>query len=221
MKAAMYLRCSSIGQADGDSFDRQSSTIDRFAPIRNFTLVNCFFEAITGTSDDRPAFNAMLDWCVYNGVTHILIERMDRLARKFSVGETLIAMCQQRELTIIDCSTGETLTDDDPSPDAWLNASFRLMVAEWDKRNLVYRTGQARRRIRERAGKCEGRKGYSEVEEFRPAFNRVVELRKRGCKYREIATQMETEGWKTMYGGKWSTGTVQGILKGRQRQESA
>jgi DNA invertase Pin-like site-specific DNA recombinase len=212
MDAVSYSRCSSVGQADGDSFDRQGATQDRFATLHHYNLVACFFEAITGTSDDRPAFNAMLDWCVDNGVTHILIERMDRLARKFSVGETLIAMCRKLGLTIIDCSTGENLTDDDPSPDAWLNAAFRLMVAEWEKRNLVYRTGQARARIRQSGRKCDGRKGYRDLPQFSQALQRINDLSNAGLGPTAIANRLNAEQVPTMNGKPWKRGTVHQIL---------
>lgn len=214
MLAASYARCSSISQQDGDSFDRQNATIDRFAAPNDYTVAICFFEVITGTSDDRPAFNAMLDWCTDNGVTHILIERMDRLARKFSVGETLIAMCRKLGLTIIDCSTGENLTDDDPSPDAWLNAGLRLLIAEWEKRNLVYRTGQAKKRIRQSGGKCDGRKGYRDIPAFSETVQRIHELRSTGLQYQQIADILQADNVPTLNGGRWRPSTIHGILNG-------
>ena len=58
----------------------------------------------------------MLEYCAAVGIDTILIERMDRWARKFSAGETLIEMCRQAKLHVYNCATGDELTDDDPDP---------------------------------------------------------------------------------------------------------
>lgn len=212
MNAVMYLRISSTSQSDGDGFPRQAESVQQYADARQITIVNCFYEVFTGTRDDRPAFLAMLNYCAEHGVDRILIERMDRWARKFSAGERLVEECRQRELTVINCATGENLTDDEPDPDMWFIGALSLLMAEWDKRKVVHRTGKARARIRKELGKCEGRKGYLDLPQFQQAIERARELRAQRMTYRGIASVMNSESLPTMTGTPWSGGSVHKML---------
>lgn len=215
MNAVMYLRVSSSGQSDGDGFPRQAEAIEHYATGQKITLAACFFEAISGADEDRPAFLAMLDYCVDTGASTILIERMDRWARKFSTGEALIELCRQRGLTVINCATGDNLTDDSPDPDVWFIGALSLLMAEWDKRKISHRLSVARGRIRKELGKCDGRKGYHDDPDFPegPAIiQRARELRRSKHTYREIATILASENRPTKNGGQWHPSTVRKIL---------
>lgn len=210
--AVMYLRCSSVNQIDGDSFERQANAVQRYADDNSITIIACFFEAFTGTSDDRPAFNDMLEFCHHSGANNILIERMDRWARKFSVGEYLTELCRSGGLNVINASNGTILTEDEPTPSAWLAIAFEQLLAEYEKRTIVYRTGQARARIRKETGKCEGRKG---IRELNPqAVNRIWQLQQQlGNKPNAIADKLNLEQIPTIKGGPWRASTVHRELK--------
>jgi DNA invertase Pin-like site-specific DNA recombinase len=215
MNAVMYLRVSSAGQSDGDGFPRQADAIQRYADCHKLAIATCFFEAISGADDDRPAFVAMLDYCVEVGVKTILIERMDRWARKFSTGESLIEDCRQRGLTVVNCATGDNLTDDTPDPDVWFIGALSLLMAEWDKRKLSHRMSVAKTRLRKANGKCDGRKGYRDDPNF-PQGPAIIELarqlRKSGMPYREVAATLERNNLPTMNGGRWQPNTVRKML---------
>ncbi len=212
MNAVSYLRVSGTGQADGDGFPRQADATQAFADTKGFTLVACFFEAFTGTRDDRPAFLAMLEYCDEHDVRTILVERMDRWARKFSTGEALAEMCRQRGITVINCATGDNLTDDESDPDAWFIGALSLLMAEWDKRKVVHRMSIAKARIRKERGKCDGRKGYADTPGFEHIVARAANYRSDGMSYARIAEVLASENVPTMYGGKWRAGVVHQML---------
>lgn len=219
--AVAYLRVSSESQAEGDGFDRQMDSCKKYASRHNIAIVETYEESFTGTSEERPEFQRMLNDCADAGVSTILIERMDRWCRKFSVGERLIEECRQRGLTVIDCSTGESLTDDDPDPDVWFMTAFRMLLAEWDKRKLTYRMKVARDRQRQDRGRCEGRKPYGEVEGDDPAaVDMILRCREEGESFRGIAERLHHLGFPTQRGGQWRASTVRQLyLRHRGQSE--
>lgn len=212
MIAVAYLRVSGQGQTDGDGFPRQCEAVERFAALRGYTIVNVFFEDFTGTSEDRPAFNAMLEWCAESGVTVVLVENMERLSRKFSTGELLVAMCQSRHIAVYECTSGDELTDDDPNPDVWLRGAFKMMMAEYDRRKIQHRTRTARDRIRASGVKCEGRKGYADTPGWEHVIATAAQHRQSGLSYADIANVLNLQGIPTMSGKPWRAGTVHGML---------
>ncbi len=50
--AFVYLRVSSIGQIDGNGFDRQIETIKNFCDQKGFKIEQIFQEAVSGTTDE-------------------------------------------------------------------------------------------------------------------------------------------------------------------------
>lgn len=215
MIAVAYLRVSGQGQLDGDGFPRQAEVVERFAALHGHTIVNVFFEDFTGKAEDRPAFNAMLEWCATNDVAIVLVENMERFSRKFSTGEFLVSACQARHLKVYECTSGDELTDDDPNPDVWLRGAFKMLMAEYDRRKIVHRTRTARLRIRNSGRKCEGRKGCKELNP--QAVARIWQLHEQlGNKPTAIASQLNSEGVPSISGKPWKSGTVHGIIsKGR------
>jgi Resolvase, N terminal domain len=63
-KAVSYLRCTGLGQVDGDTWDRQTAAIAKYAKTHGLQLVDEFRDAgISGTKDldNRPGLAALLD----------------------------------------------------------------------------------------------------------------------------------------------------------------
>lgn len=212
MIALSYCRVSGVSQTDGDGFPRQFETQERYANNHGHSIFACFYEAFTGTREDRPAFLAMLNFCQESGIKTVLIERMDRLARKFSTGEALIAACQKAGVTIINTSTGDILTDDSPDPDNWFIGSLFLLMAEWDKRKVVHRFNEAKTRIRKQGRKCDGPKGYSEIPQWAHVVETARQHRNSGSTYLQIADILNSQGIPTMKNKRWHASTVRQML---------
>ena len=213
--ACSYLRVSGQSQSDGDGFPRQAESIERFADGR-YHVLNCFYEAISGTKDsiDRPGFTALLDYCAAHNVRVILIEKMDRWARDLIVGEILLAKCRELGLDVIDCATGQNLTEVSDDPYVKFVRQVMLAAAELNKNIVVSQTAKARRRIRESGRKCDGRKGYRDFPEWKPVVERIESLAGRGLNHEAIAQRLNQEGVETLKGGPWKRGTIHRILKG-------
>lgn len=219
-QAVRYERVSTEKQLDGDGPERQAETVRRFADTHGYTIVQAFTDAASGRKDskDRPGFQQMLDYCRQNGVRTVIVERMDRWARDLIVGEMLLIECRQTGIVVIDASTGNTLTDESDDPDVRFMRQMFLLVAQRERDLLTKRMRVGRERLRQRNGKCEGRKGYLDNPKFPqgPQIHaRAAELRRGRMKYRDIAVVLNREGWTTMTGREWTGPLVQSLLSAR------
>ena len=212
-----YLRVSSNGQVKGHGFQRQEETISRFAGENDFSVVEVFRDAFTGTEADRPEFNRMVAAILGNGVRIILVESLDRLARDVMVQSLLLAKLAQHGITLFNCVTGEDVTasmSEDPMRKALIQ--IQSVFSELEKSRLVSKLRRAREAKKEATGRCEGRKPYGD----KPGESESVDLmralrRKREGKrmsYARIAEELNTRGVPTRTGAKWHTTTVNNIL---------
>ena len=96
MKCFCYLRVSSIGQTQGDGYDRQLIACETYASANGYEIAEVFRESMTGKSEleDRPALSSLLAALEENGIKTILIAQVDRLARDLMIQETIIADIQ-------------------------------------------------------------------------------------------------------------------------------
>ena len=93
--AYAYLRVSGKGQLDGDGFTRQLDAIMSYAKQHGYQIIEVFEEqGISGTKelDDRPALQFLLAALANGTAKHVLIEKLDRLARDLMVQETFWAI---------------------------------------------------------------------------------------------------------------------------------
>ena len=110
--AVAYLRVSSKNQKDGSGFDRQLAEIEKYAKSQNVEIVEVFKEDVSGTKDEtsRPQFQEMVSDLLKNGIRTIIVERLDRLAREYTIQESLIIYLASKGITLISATTEENVT---------------------------------------------------------------------------------------------------------------
>ena len=96
------------------------------------------------------------------------------------------------------------------------------IFAELDKSLTVKKLRKAREKIRERAGKCEGRKSYKETNEGYQILREIRRLRRRRKgrvrrTFNEIAETLNEQGYRATNGKLFTGNTVRGILHRHQR----
>jgi DNA invertase Pin-like site-specific DNA recombinase len=221
--AVAYLRCSGLGQNDGDTWDRQESAISKYARAHGMTVADGdWFRdvGVSGTKDmgDRPGLAALLDRIESNGVRVVLIENASRLARDLLVGEVILAQLRDAGCTVIDCDSGTNLIDDaDDDPTRRLIRQVLGAVAEFDRRVTVLKLSAARKRIRARTGRCEGRKPYGTRPGEAAVVARIRELHRKphGEERRslgDIVKILNAEGCPTRSGKSWSKESVRLVI---------
>jgi len=208
-KAFGYIRVSGKGQVDGDGPVRQRKTITDFAKSEGFHIDKWFEDAgVSGTIYNRPALAEMMMSLEEDpGITTVVIERLDRLARDLIVQETIIADFDKHGVTVVSATDGE-ISDD---PTRKLVRQIMGAIAEYDKNMTVIKLRVARERARKKNGKCEGRKSIKES--CPEAINLIMSLRKKGMTFKKIATELNNRGFKTVSGSDFSVANVKMIWK--------
>ncbi len=114
IKAFAYIRVSGRGQVKGSGFDRQTDVITGYAKKARIEIVDTYQErGVSGTKGetDRPAFQAMVNDILRDGVRTVIIESMDRLAREYRIQEHLLIYLASKDIALISANTGENITD--------------------------------------------------------------------------------------------------------------
>lgn len=221
--AVAYLRCSGLGQDAGDTWDRQTAAITKYASKNNLEVAeDDWFRdvGVSGTKDvgDRPGLARLLDRIEANGVRVVLVENATRLARDLLVSEVILGQLRALGCTVIDCDSGTNLVDDqDDDPTRRLIRQVLGAVAEFDRRVTVLKLRAARERIRRRTGRCEGRKPYGTRPGEAEVLERIRVLHRKphGMPRRslqEIADALNLEGRPTRTGKPWTKQVVHQLI---------
>lgn len=226
-KAFSYLRVSGLSQVgtkdkdnnptDRDGFPRQSAAIGAFADKNGYEVMREFKEeGVSGRKDEteRPAFMEMVAAILENGVRHVLVENLSRLAREFRIQEQLLIYLASKGIQLISCDTGENITEamnGDPMRKAIVQ--MQAVFSELERSTLVRKLAAARKRKRDRGERCEGRKPYGTRSGEAEALAKMRELRRQGVKLVDIAMVLNSEGAPTrMEGARWGVGNLGRIL---------
>src|SRR6476646_8908427 len=164
--AVAYLRTSSAANvgADKDSDKRQRAAIEAFAKQAGFTIVGEYYDkAVSGADriDQRPGFVEMLHRLAVDGAKTIIVESPARFARDLAVQLAGHDMLKALGISIIPASAPDFFTEDTPTP--VLVRQVLGAIAQFEKASAVAKLAAARKRKREREGRCEGRKPLSET----------------------------------------------------------
>ena len=220
LKAVSYLRCSGLGQVDGDTWDRQTAAITKYAKHHGLEVVDEFRDAgVSGTRDldNRPGLAALLDRVESNGVKIVLVENATRLARDLMVSEVILQQLTNAGCTVIAADSGTDLTADSDDPTRRLIRQVLGAVAEFDRRVTVMKLRAARERKRSRGDRCEGRKPFGSFPGEPETLTRIRELRRKPPNGRRRSLQkvcdvLNAEGRPTRSGTPWTKQSLNRIL---------
>ena len=199
MKAVYYIRTSSATNLDGDSEKRQKVAIYAYAEKNDYEIMQGAYDQAVKGSDyiaERNGFSSLLEYCLEHGIKVILCENASRFARDVIVQELGYRELKKLNLTLIPVDAPDYFTGDSPS----LTMIRQILgsVAQFEKSNLVSKLRGARERIREKNGKCEGRKSLEEIygkAKYEKFLKKVSRLCKQGLSYAEVSKALAEKGW--------------------------
>ena len=225
--AYAYTRVSGRGQLEGSGLERQQEEINRFAKESGYLIKQTFKEeGISGTTTEteRPAFQQMVFNILRNGVNHIIVESLDRLARDLQVQLQLCTYIASKEITLICAGTGENITQailDDPMRKAMVQ--IQGVFAELDKSLVVRKLKNGRIKARQDseartlAGKkkCEGRKSLREsspdlLKEARKLYRKPPKGKRRTLE--EVGMALFELGYQTSKGNPYAPAQVKRLI---------
>jgi DNA invertase Pin-like site-specific DNA recombinase len=217
--AVAYLRTSSAANvgADKDSDKRQRAAIEAFAKRAGFTLVGEYYDAaVSGADpvDQRPGFAEMLRHLAANGAKTIIVESPDRFARDLAVQFAGHDMLNNLGIAVIPASAPDFFTEDTPT--AVLVRQVLGAIAQFEKASSVAKLAAARKRKREREGRCEGRRPLSETRPEVVALAR--KLRRRRPKagqlsLRDVSKALAARGFLNELGKPYAAKSVASMLR--------
>jgi len=225
--AYAYTRVSGRGQLEGSGLERQQEEINRFAKESGYLIKQTFKEeGISGTTTEteRPAFQQMVFSILRNGVNHIIVESLDRLARDLQVQLQLCTYIASKEITLICAGTGENITQailNDPMRKAMVQ--IQGVFAELDKSLVVRKLKNGRIKARQDseartlAGKkkCEGRKSLREsspdlLKEARKLYRKPPKGKRRTLE--EVGMALFEMGYQTSKGNPYAPAQVKRLI---------
>lgn len=220
-EAVSYLRCSGLGQVDGDTWNRQTAAISKYVKSHGMIVVEEFRDAgVSGAKDldCRPGLAALLHRIESNGVRVVLVENATRLARDLMVSEVILQQLTAVGCTVIAADSGTDLTADTDDPTRRLIRQVLGAVAEFDRRVTVQKLRAARERIRARGKRCEGRKPFGARPGEREALDRIRELYRKPNGHRRRSLQsicdvLNAEGVSTRSGKPWHPEVLSRIVR--------
>lgn len=214
-KAFGYIRVSGKGQVNGDGLVRQEKAIRDYAKANGYEIAIIYKdEGVSGALADRPALSEMLYSLEKNGhgITTVIIERIDRLARDLMVQETILNDMEKNGIELLSATDGDLLEDD---PTRKLVRQVLGAIAEYDKEMTVQKLRVARNRQRMKSGKCEGRKSYQELDP--ELISEIRRLRRKPRQGKRLSLQktvdaLNESGFTTATGKPFTLPTLKNII---------
>lgn len=207
-----YSRVSSPGQVDADGLVRQEAAIKSFCVDNCLELVAIYREeGVSGTIEGmhRPKWVEMLLEMEKQGITTIVIEGLDRLARDLMVSEYIISDLKHRNIALLSTREPDLCASD---PTRVLMRQIISAISQYEKSMIVLKLRGARQRKKVETGKCEGRKPYGYYEYEKSTYRLMRDYQVAGMSSDRIATRLNLTGHAPRYGQQWSERMVRRIL---------
>lgn len=202
---AYYRTSSASGVGEGtDTLPRQKEAVKKYALIENIEIVAEFYDGnVRGTVkvEDRPEFGKLLAKAQKTGIDMILVETANRFSRDVMVQLMGHDLLKEMNIDLIPVDAPEHFRDED-NPTAEMLRIIIAAVSMYEKKSLVKKMADARSRIREKKGRCEGRTPPPPE-----AVALAKQLREQGHSLRKIGEKLSDAGFRVME--KDSKGVVQ------------
>lgn len=215
--AVIYARYSSHQQRDV-SIEQQVKACQKYASDNNLSVLRVYDDhAMTGTNDQRPAFQQMLSDSASGAFSFVIVYSLDRFSRDRY--DSAIHKHTLRERGVRVLSAMEQIQD---NPTGVLMESILEGFAEYYSKELAQKVKRGIHSNAERAmvvarpayGYRRGEDGRYEIipeeaEIVREIYRRIAD----GEQYTSIYADLNARGVPTKKGGKWGKNSFQAILR--------
>ena len=220
LRLVAYLRVSTETHLDGYGLAVQTQAVESWAQAGGHTIVQiCTDEAVSGTVDalDREGLGCALDAIEAGEADALVIPKLDRLARKLTVQEAVLAQVWRIGGRVFAVDSGEILADDQDDP---MRTAMRQMMgvfAELERSMIAKRLRDGRAAKAAAGGYAYGSPRYGQqtvdktllgAPDELAVIARVEDMRADGASLRAIAQTLNSEGIATKRGGKWHAATI-------------
>jgi DNA invertase Pin-like site-specific DNA recombinase len=220
MRAIGYVRVSTDKQADrGVSLEAQEAKIRAMAVVQGAELADVIVDAgESAKSLDRPGMERLLALVDSKAVDVVIIAKLDRLTRSVADLAELLKRFERRGVSLV--SVADSL--DTRSAAGRLVLNIMVSVSQWEREAIGERTRDAMRHKKangERVGtipfgfRMGGDGLLAEDAAEQGVLSRMRELKAAGRTVREIADELNRQGYTTRRGTAWRFQYVAAALK--------
>jgi DNA invertase Pin-like site-specific DNA recombinase len=219
MKAIGYVRVSTDKQADfGVSLPAQMERVRAMAVVQGAELVELIVDAESAKSLNRPGMEKLLALVDARAVDVVIIAKLDRLTRSVKDLAELLERLTKRGVSLV--SVAESL--DTGTAAGRLVLNIMTALSQWEREAIGERTRDAmshKRANGERVGTIPfgfrmGEDGLLAEDAAEQAIlSRIRELKAAGHTIREIADELNRQGYTTRRGTAWRFQYVAATLK--------
>lgn len=219
---AIYLRVSTVRQADRDSLPAQKEVLTDYAKTFLGATQIVYFEdaGISGTTDARPAFERLLTLSTEGLFNYVLVFKLDRFSRNFIHFMKAYQTLSENGVRLI--SYMERF--DTGTPVGQMLMKLCLIFAEMEIRTLRERVHPVMAKNAELGRWNGGVPMYGLRRDAdtgkimldpkaAPIVKKIFEEYIQGKSMQAIADELKKDGVPTMRGGTWSPGQVRSILR--------
>ena len=222
MKRAIgYIRVSTDKQADhGVSLDAQAEKIKAMAVVREVELIEMIIDAgESAKSLNRPGMSRIKELVNGRKIDTIIITKLDRLTRSVRDLADLLELFERRGVSLV--SVNESL--DTATAAGRLVLNVMASVSQWEREAIGERTADALRHkkaIGERVGNIAF--GFrlaadglhiEQDEAEQEIIDKIKELTGAGFSLRDIANELNRQGFTTRRGGAWKHQYIGAIIR--------
>lgn len=193
---AYYRTSSASGVGEGtDTLPRQKEAVKKYALLENIEIVAEFYDAnVRGVVkiEERPEFGKLLDLAQKKSVGMVLVETANRFSRDVMVQLMGHDLLTSLDIELVPVDAPQHFKDED-NPTAEMLRIIIAAVSMYEKKSLVKKMGDARARMREKTGRCEGRTPPDPA-----AVALAKELRGQGLSFRAIGDKLSEAGFRVI-----------------------
>lgn len=218
--AVIYARYSSSSQTE-QSIEGQLRVCREYAERNNITILDEYIDrAMTGTNDNRPSFQKMINESEKKEFNYVLVYKLDRFSRNKYDNAIYKHKLQQNNVRVI--SATEVISD---SPEGVIMEGLLEMFAELYSKDLSQKVKRGIRENRLKGLYSGGTLpfGYKAInkkimidEENLPAVKMIFELYANGISKTEIVNILNEKGYKTNRNHKFTLSSLETTISNRK-----
>lgn len=218
-----YLRVSTEKQTDGNGLAQQMASIMDYTKARGITVDHWATEAETGTKEDRPVIQELIELGRKGLLKTLLVDRVDRIGREALVSETIFAKLKDAGVEVFVIELNRGFTAHSSLQDVFMRQTFgnlaQLQRGEWLNRMQQCRREAARNKGTFKGGAvpvgfCCLRSGELAPDpRTAPAVVLCFKLRSRGLTLRAICAELAARGHLTSKQTPYQPAQVGRILR--------
>ncbi|MGA1846231.1 recombinase family protein [Deferribacter abyssi] len=218
-KTAIYIRVSTEEQAkSGYSVEAQKRHLTDYCKRQGFALIDYFIDSgFSGAKLERPELQRLIKEIEEGYIENVVVWRMDRLSRKMRHLLYILELFEKNNVKFYSM----TESFDTKTPVGKLLINMLGSIAEFERESIIQRINAVKetRKLKKKLPLGNPPIGYQAEndrfvqDENAPIVKRIFEMYIYGYKPKQIASELNKEGYRTKEGNLFTRASIWRIVK--------